>query len=147
MEPRYYSATVGADGQVMLPPAHMSTTYSAVTSFHAHLLAEKPLTLPPQPPKYENRVLLDLASIADLDEAGWRRLLHDDPVLHMVFQMGRHYADKPDVDTDVGQLLAVAELYVAAFHDDELMTLPERMRLQEIEDILDRRSVSGDGCK
>ena len=34
-------------------------------------------------------------------------------------------------------LLAVATLYVGAFGDpEETMTLPERMRLQEIEDIL-----------
>lgn len=42
-------------------------------------------------------------------------------------------------DAEIGQLLAVARLYVAAFtDDDEMMTLPERMRLQEIEDILNR---------
>lgn len=35
-------------------------------------------------------------------------------------------------------LLAVATLYVEAFSQDETMTLPERLRLQEIEDILDR---------
>jgi hypothetical protein len=41
-------------------------------------------------------------------------------------------------ETEVGQLLAVATLYVDAFTQDETMTLPERLRLQEIEDLLDR---------
>jgi hypothetical protein len=36
-------------------------------------------------------------------------------------------------------LLAVATLYVDAFDDDnEMMTLPQRMSLQEVEDILDK---------
>jgi hypothetical protein len=39
---------------------------------------------------------------------------------------------------EINALLAVATLYVDSFKDDEAMTLPERMRLQEIEDILDR---------
>lgn len=37
---------------------------------------------------------------------------------------------------DLQQLLAVAQLYVTAFDDDETMTLPEKLRLQEIERIL-----------
>jgi len=41
-------------------------------------------------------------------------------------------------ESDFGQLLAVATLYVDAFKDDEMMSLTERLRLQEIEDILDR---------
>jgi hypothetical protein len=41
-------------------------------------------------------------------------------------------------DTETKALLAVATMYVDAFKEDETMTLPERMRLQEIEDILDR---------
>jgi hypothetical protein len=44
---------------------------------------------------------------------------------------------RPDMD----QLLAIAKLYVDAFSEDELMTLPERMRLQQIEDILLREAV------
>lgn len=39
---------------------------------------------------------------------------------------------------DWSALLAVATLYVSAFTDDEAMTLPERLRLQEVEDILGR---------
>lgn len=39
---------------------------------------------------------------------------------------------------DVGQLLAVATLYVDAFREDEMMTLPEKLRLQEVEAILER---------
>jgi hypothetical protein len=37
----------------------------------------------------------------------------------------------PRYDLDV--LLAVATMYVKAFSDNEMMTLPERMRLQEVE--------------
>lgn len=37
---------------------------------------------------------------------------------------------------DFDQLLAVAQMYVDAFREDELMSLTERMRLQMIEDIL-----------
>ena len=40
--------------------------------------------------------------------------------------------------TDFDALLAVATLYVNAFTEDERMTLPERMRLQEVEDVLER---------
>ena len=46
---------------------------------------------------------------------------------------------RPDLtEAEIGQLLAVATLYVDSFKDDELMTLPERMSLQQVEDILDR---------
>ena len=41
-------------------------------------------------------------------------------------------------DAEIGQLLAVATMYVDAFKDDDAMSLPELARLQEIEDILDR---------
>jgi hypothetical protein len=41
--------------------------------------------------------------------------------------------------SEIEALLAVATLYVDSFpDDDQVMTLPERQRLQEIEDILDR---------
>lgn len=33
-------------------------------------------------------------------------------------------------------LLPVAQIYVDAFHADEQMSLPERLRLQQVEDIL-----------
>lgn len=36
----------------------------------------------------------------------------------------------------VNVLLPVARLYVDAFDPDEMMTLPERLRLQEVEDIV-----------
>jgi hypothetical protein len=46
-------------------------------------------------------------------------------------------ADPVTVDrTELDCLLAVATLYVNAFTEDELMTLPEKMRLQEVEDVL-----------
>jgi len=41
-------------------------------------------------------------------------------------------------EADLGQLLAVATLYVSAFSEDEMMTLPEKLRLQEVEAILER---------
>lgn len=41
----------------------------------------------------------------------------------------------PRYDLDV--LLTVATTYVKAFRDDELMTLPERMRLQEVESLVE----------
>jgi hypothetical protein len=40
---------------------------------------------------------------------------------------------------DLETLLVVATMYVDAFGKDELMTLPERMRLQEVEQVLERR--------
>lgn len=49
--------------------------------------------------------------------------------------------DTPTVtvpESDFGQLLAVATLYVDAFTNDEMMSLTEKLRLQEVEDILDR---------
>jgi hypothetical protein len=39
---------------------------------------------------------------------------------------------------ELDALLAVATLYVSAFTEDEMMTLPEKLRLQEVEDILGR---------
>jgi hypothetical protein len=47
----------------------------------------------------------------------------------------------PDADqlrADMDVLLAVATLYLDAFRDDEKMTLPEKMRLQEVEDVVSR---------
>ncbi len=41
-------------------------------------------------------------------------------------------------ETDLGQLLAVATLYLDAFSDDDRMTLPEKMRLQYVEEIVER---------
>ena len=42
----------------------------------------------------------------------------------------------PRRDLDV--LLAIATLYLTAFNGDELMTLPEKMRLQNVEDVVHR---------
>ncbi len=41
-------------------------------------------------------------------------------------------------EADLGQLLAVATLYVSSFAEDEMMTLPEKLRLQMIEEILEK---------
>lgn len=41
-------------------------------------------------------------------------------------------------EAEIGALLALATLYVDSFKDDETMSFTGRMRLQEIEDILDR---------
>ncbi|MCV7174951.1 hypothetical protein [Mycolicibacterium sphagni] len=41
--------------------------------------------------------------------------------------------------TELDRLLAVATVYVDAFGADETMSLPERLALQEVEDILARR--------
>jgi hypothetical protein len=38
---------------------------------------------------------------------------------------------------EIEALLAVATLYVEAFSEDETMSLPEKLRLQEIEKILE----------
>ena len=39
---------------------------------------------------------------------------------------------------DLDCLLAVATLYLTSFTDDEMMTLPEKMRLQDVEDVVHR---------
>lgn len=39
---------------------------------------------------------------------------------------------------DLDTLLAVATMYIDAFGQDELMSLTERMRLQEVEDVVGR---------
>ena len=39
---------------------------------------------------------------------------------------------------DLVILLAVATLYVDAFGEDEMMTLPEKLRLQDVEDVVNR---------
>lgn len=58
---------------------------------------------------------------------------------HPNFEWGGVMTDRSDLtDAEIGQLLELARMYVAAFSDDEMLTLPERMRLQEIEDIVNR---------
>ena len=47
---------------------------------------------------------------------------------------GQVTIDRADLD----QLLAVATLYIGAFREDETMTLPERMRLQMVEDVVEK---------
>lgn len=48
-------------------------------------------------------------------------------------------AEQVTVDrTELDALLAVATLYVSAFGEDEMMTLPEKMRLQEVESVLEK---------
>jgi hypothetical protein len=42
----------------------------------------------------------------------------------------------PRCDLDV--LLAVATLYVDSFSPDEMMTLPEKLSLQDVEDVVQR---------
>lgn len=39
---------------------------------------------------------------------------------------------------DLDCLLAVATLYLTSFTDDEMMTLPEKLRLQDVEDVVHR---------
>lgn len=39
---------------------------------------------------------------------------------------------------ELDQLLAVATMYVDAFSPDEMMTLPEKLALQDVEAILER---------
>jgi hypothetical protein len=48
-------------------------------------------------------------------------------------------ADLEQLREDLDVLLAVATLYEAAFSEDEMVTLPERLRLQQVEDVLERR--------
>jgi len=45
-------------------------------------------------------------------------------------------ASVPRRDLDV--LLAVATLYIDAFSPDEMMTLPEKLRLQDVEEVVKR---------
>lgn len=40
---------------------------------------------------------------------------------------------------DLDCLLSVATLYLNSFSEDEAMALPERMRLQDVEDVVERR--------
>lgn len=50
--------------------------------------------------------------------------------------------DEPETITlpqcDLDQLLAVATLYLGAFTEDELMSLTEKMALQEVEAVVER---------
>lgn len=39
-------------------------------------------------------------------------------------------------EAEIVTLLAVATLYVKSFSDDEMMTLPQKLRLQEVEEII-----------
>jgi hypothetical protein len=42
-------------------------------------------------------------------------------------------------EADIDVLLAVATIYVEAFSEEEVMTLPEKLQLQNVEAILARR--------
>jgi hypothetical protein len=61
-------------------------------------------------------------------EAEIRRLADDRARLEAV-SIPRH-------DLDV--LLSVATLYIASFRPDEMMTLPEKLRLQDVEEVVKR---------
>ena len=39
---------------------------------------------------------------------------------------------------ELDQLLAVATMYIGAFTDDELMTLPQKMAFQEVEAVVEK---------
>ena len=39
---------------------------------------------------------------------------------------------------ELDALLAVATLYISAFHEDEMLTLPEKLQLQYVEQIVER---------
>jgi hypothetical protein len=74
---------------------------------------------------------------ARLADALEEQFLHGAPsaeaVVNFIMSLpGIALVDRSELD----QLLAVARLYVNAFAEDELMTLPERLRLQLIEDIV-----------
>jgi hypothetical protein len=60
-----------------------------------------------------------------------------DPLAAMLGAMDE--AEQVTVDrTEWDALLAVGTLYVNAFTEEEMMTLPEKLRLQEVEAILDK---------
>lgn len=46
---------------------------------------------------------------------------------------------------DMDCLIAVAQLYVNAFREDEMMSLTEKLALQEVEAVVERWTRSDDG--
>ena len=48
-------------------------------------------------------------------------------------------AERADISqADLDTLLAVATLYIGAFSEDEMMTLPEKLMLQQVEEVVER---------
>ncbi|MFF7949122.1 hypothetical protein [Streptomyces griseorubiginosus] len=65
----------------------------------------------------------------DMDRMEWDRFTPDD----------RQAIDRSELDT----LLGVARLYVDAFGEDEMMTLPEKLALQDVEAIVAKYGSGG----
>ena len=53
--------------------------------------------------------------------------------------IGELVAELKQTHQDMEQLLAVATIYVNAFGENEMMTLLEKMELQRVEEIVERR--------
>ena len=48
-------------------------------------------------------------------------------------------AERADISqADLDTLLAVATLYIGAFSEEEMVTLPEKLRLQQVEEVVER---------
>lgn len=93
MGARYYAVTVSSKDLSILAPAYGPyDSHSAAMGFHARALAME--SMPPldrgRTQLYERKVLLDTGSVPGSDQPEeWMRLLHDDAVLRMIYELGR----------------------------------------------------------
>ena len=69
---------------------------------------------------------------------GWREIPDPEAEVRRLVGERASLETVPLPRRDLDVLLAVATLYLTAFTDDELMTLPEKLRLQDVEDVVHR---------
>jgi hypothetical protein len=93
---RYHTILVDKrTGLIPLPPSEAYPTHDeAVASIVASLSRTDHLHRD-EHRKYEHRILLDVGSVDPADEDGMRTLLLADPLLSMIYKLGRrHQADE-----------------------------------------------------
>ena len=84
---RYYAALVRAeDGVVVTPLSLPQESYTAAINIHASMLNRHTERSP-----FQTRVLVDLGTVRWETPEEMKQILHDDPTLRAVFEVGRRY--------------------------------------------------------
>jgi hypothetical protein len=69
---------------------------------------------------------------------GWREIPDPEAEIRRLADERARLETVPVPRHDLDVLLAVATLYVASFHPGEMMTLPEKLQLQDVEEVVKR---------
>jgi hypothetical protein len=93
---RYYAGIVDNDGHLMMTPTGPYDGHDDVMARHVREVSlQSPrfnvTTGMMEPPKYARRVLVDTGSLDVANEAELQQLLHTDPALRALFELGRNW--------------------------------------------------------